>query len=369
MQRSTLSLAIAVAVLALTGSADVLAKKAKPGHQFKGSVEVQYRSNDNISIAPSSGQRFDYANVSEFGIEDEDAIDAEGGDEFEDAFDDLVDIDPSEDEIEADDAIDEDIDGIDDLIDPNADNVVDEESRFSTKLAFAHRYTFANGSTSWNNGLRFATDTHNQRDDLDKFNWAITTGLAFAPRGSRHSVRPSLSYVALDKNSNKFSSTFVASLAYGYRVSKQLNVSATYNYQDKDISNPRAPDARIDTLEFGAEFEATDNDIFKLEFAPKVEDSTVFTRNTDAWGWEVAYTRRLPWDMTAGVGYRFNTIDYKNLTPNREDDNRVWGVQLARSFGKQFVVELGYESGKRDSNIPSKDASNESLYFGGTWKF
>ncbi len=375
MQRNALFVAIALAALGTFAAGDALAAKSKPkaGHKFKGSVEVQYRTNDNISVAPSSGERFDYAELDEFGIEDEDEID--GGDDEEDegddgdGFDDLVDVDPSEDEIEEEDAVDEDGDGIDDLLDPNADNIVDKESRFTTKVGLGHKYTFANGTTSWNNGIRFASDTHNQRDDLDKFNWAVTSGFDYSPLDSKHGFKSSLSYVALDKDSNKFATTFVVSLGYTYEVSKRLGLSATYNYQDKDISKPTAPDARVDTVALGADFKATDDDIFKLKYAPKVEDSTEVTRNTDAWGWELTYTRKLPWDMTAGIGYKFDSVDHKNLTPNRKDDNTTWGVQFTKDFGKRFSVEIGYETRDRDSNIASKAASNDSAYIGATWKF
>jgi hypothetical protein len=375
MQRSALFLAIAVAALG-TASTDAWAKQPKAGHKFKGSVEVQYRTNNNISVAPSSGERFDYAELSEFGIEDEEdlgADDSKEEDEDEgdagDDFGDLIDVEPSEDEIEEDDAVDEDGDGIDDLIDPDDGGVVDSESRFTTKVGLAHKYTFASGTTSWNNGIRFATDTHNQRDDLDKFNWAVTTGFDFSPAGSKHGFKPSLSYVALDKDNNKFATTFVVSLGYTYEVSERLGLSATYNYQDKDISKPTAPDARVDTLAFGADFKATDDDIFKLKYAPKVEDSTQVTRNTDAWGWELTYTRKLPWDMTAGVGYKFDSVNHKNLSPSREDDNTTWGVQLTKDVGKWLSLEVGYETRDRESSIQSKDASNDSAFIGATWKF
>ncbi len=369
MQRSTLVLAIAAAAMVVTGVAEAREARSKAGHRFKGSVELQYRSNDNIAIAPSSGERFDFARLAEFDVED-DEDGADEGWEDEDDFDDLVDLEPAEDAIEIDDAVDEDGDGIDDLIDPDADSRIDEERRFAARFALGHRYTFAGGRTTWTNGLRFASETHGQRDDLDKFNWAAITGFGFASRGARHVFRPALSYVVIDrKDAGKFSSTFVVSMGYAYRASKRLRFSATYNYQDKDITSPTAPDARIDTLSFDADFAVTADDIVKIEFSPKVEDSTEFTRNSDAWGWEVAYTRRLPWAMTAGVGYRFSSVDYVNLQPNRKDDHRAWGLQLSRRFGRRFVVELGLESGERESNLPGKDASNDSVYTSGTFAF
>jgi long-subunit fatty acid transport protein len=161
----------------------------------------------------------------------------------------------------------------------------------------------------------------------------------------------------------------VVSLGYTYEVNKRLGLSATYNYQDKDITKPTAPDARVDTLAFGADFKATDDDIFKLKYAPKVEDSTQVTRNTDAWGWELTYTRKLPWDMTAGVGYKFDSVNHKNLSPSREDDNTTWGVQLTKDVGKWLSLEVGYETRDRESSIQSKDASNDSAFIGATWKF
>ena len=371
MRRNLLFLAVAVAALG-TATDSLAAGKSKSGHKFKGNVELQYRTNNNISVAPSSGNGFDFADLSEFGEDDDEADtgdEDEDDDDFDDAFDDVVDADLDEDEIEEEDAIDEDGDGIDDIIDPNADSVVDSQTRVTAKLGFGHKYGFGNGSTSWNNGFKLASDTHSGRSDLNKLNWAVTSGFEFAPKKSKHSFKPSLSYVTLQKDDSKFVSTFVVSLAYEYEVSKRVGLGATYNYQDKNITNPDSPDSRIDTLALSANFKASDNDIFKLKYAPKVEDSTVVTRDTDAWGWEATYTRKLPWEMALGLGFKFDSVDHKNLTPNRQDDNTTYAINLAKDFGKQLTIEAGYETRDRNSNIPSKDASNDSIYIGGTWKF
>ena len=84
---------------------------------------------------------------------------------------------------------------------------------------------------------------------------------------------------------------------------------------------------------------------------------------------EITYTRKLPWDIAAGIGYKFDSVDHKNLVPNRKDDNTTWGAQVSKDFGKKFTVEVGYEARDRDSNIDSKDASNDSFYIGATYKF
>jgi len=372
MRRSALFLALVAVGFGFIGE-QAAAAKSKAGHKFKGSIQTQYRSNSNVSIAASSNGGFDFADPGEFGDDEEDQPDDDSEDEEDDSFDDdFADIDDAEydeDEIEEDDAIDEDGDGIDDLIDPNADIRVDKESRFSAKFALTHKYTFENEEWSWNNGVRFSSDTHQQRDDLDKFNYAFTTGGEYAPKGSPHKFKSAISYVTLDKDNNKFVSTFIVSFGYSLELSKRLSLGAAYNYQDKNITNPDAPDATVDTLAFSADFKASANDIFKLKIAPKFEDSTKVTRDTDAWGYELTYTRKLPWDMTAGLGYRFDNIEYQNLTPRREDTNRTWAVELSKDFNKHFGVNLGYETRDRQSNIPGKDAENDSTYFSAEYKF
>ena len=371
MRRNLLFLAVAVVALG-TATDSLAAGKSKSGHNFKGNVELQYRTNNNISVAPSSGNGFDFADLSEFGADEEDAG-AEGDDE-------------------------EDEDGGDDASTmssmPTWTKTRSRKRTRSTRTAMAsttssirtptpwsihrpcaakfglgHKYGFGSGSTSWNNGFKLASDTHSGRSELNKLNWAVTTGFEFAPKKSKHSFKPSLSYVTLEKDGNEFVSTFVVSLGYEYEVSKRVGLGVTYNYQDKDITNPDSPDSRIDTLALAANFKATDNDIFKLKYAPKVEDSTVVTRDTDAWGWEATYTRKLPWEMALGFGFKFDSVDHKNLTPNRQDDNTTYAINLAKDFGKQLTIETGYETRDRDSSIPSKDASNDSVYIGGTWKF
>lgn len=370
MRHKLLCAAITLAMVGLASDAMAAKAPVQAGHKFRGSIEGQYRTNTNINVAPASGSGFDFADLSEFDDPEEDEVATDDEeDDSEDSFADVLDVDPDEDEIEEEDAVDEDGDGIDDLIDPNADTGVDEENRFTAKLGLNHKYQFAGGEKSWNNAFKVSSDRNGDRSDLNKVNWAVTSGLEFAPKGSKHSFKPSLSYVTLQKDSSKFVSTFVASLGYSYDVSKTFSVGATYNYQNKDVTNPDSPDARIDTLALTAEFKATKEDILKFKYAPKVEDSSQTTRNTDARGWEITYTRKLPWEMTLGFGYKLDTVDHKNLVPNRRDDNRTYAIQLDKEFNKAFSMAIGMEARDRNSNIASKKAANESLYIEGAWKF
>ena len=329
--------------------------KDKSNHKITGSIDLSYRTNSNIGAAPSSNSGFDFSNF-------DDEEDAE-----EDS--DEVDVDFDEDALEELDSTDEDLDGVDDLLDANADSTVDSENRFSTKLGIKYKYTF-NKDDSWSSALKAVDDIHDRREDLDKINWAITTGPEIKLGNYDLKIKPSISYLMLQKdNGGDFLDTWVGSLVFEYEASKYLTLTAAYNYQDKDIILPSSPDATVDTLKFGAEYKITKNDVVKMSLSPKFEDSTKVTRNKDSYGSEFTYSRKLPSEMRVDFGIKYNNTDYKNLSPNREDSTFTYGVYLSKEFRKSFSVTLGLETKDRNSNIVGKDAKNNSLIFSTGWKF
>ena len=61
MRLNSLSAAIMIAALGIASNAVAADAAPASGSKFKGSVEAQYRSNSNISVAPSSGAGFNFA--------------------------------------------------------------------------------------------------------------------------------------------------------------------------------------------------------------------------------------------------------------------------------------------------------------------
>lgn len=374
--RSLLAWAIACALSGVISVGSAHAAKAKSPHKFKGNVELQFQTNDNIGLAASSSGGIGFASFADFAEAAEDDGEGEEGDEDEDS-DDFEDFDEDvegsefdEDELDEDDAaFDEDGDGIDDLLDGDADSVIDAENRITTKFGLGHKFSFAGSENSWGSSFKAVGDFHNDRDDLDKGNFTVGTGPEFVLKDQGLKIKPALSYVVLRQNGTEFLSTFVATLGLSYEATKDLELKFNYNYQDKDVTKPESPDAIINTLTIGAEYAATKKDIFKLEYSPKVEDSSITTKNKDVSGWEVSYSRKLPWDMIGGAGFKSDSVDFKNLTPNRKDDTTVFELLLEKKFSKTFNMSLGYENRERDSNIPGKDADNSAYSISAAWSF
>lgn len=405
-----LAAAIGVALLALSTGESLAADAG--GHKVKGSAELQFSTNDNISVAPASTDSFDFADFADFDEaeakfgddededEDEDE-DGEEGDEGDDDFgdDDFDDIgidetDLSEDEFDLatddddgdGDEDDEDDDGEDDpdgksRADDDLDKLINSavsdkamarqmsQNRLSSKLGLSHKFAFEGGVVTWGSTFRGVADMHPGNDKLDKTNYAVSTGPEFDLKDIGLKFKPAVSYVFIRQNGDKIVGTLVGTLAASYDVTKFFSVDAVYNYQDRDITDPDSPDAIINTFTVGAEFIASKKDIFKARYSPKVEDSSLVTKNKDTEGWQITYSRKLPWDMILGIGAKDDYVDFVNLPTAREDDVRAYSVDLAKRFSKSFEMGLAYESRRLDSSIDTKDAENRSVVISGIWKF
>jgi opacity protein-like surface antigen len=395
MKSKVLSLAIAVAVsVSITNDA-----QAKSPHSFRTSAEVQARSNTNISLAPSSNSSFNFASLKDFDDSEEDGVEGESEEEDEE-FEEIGDIEGSDyDELELaeSDNPDEDGDGVDDLIDDDQDtgdgddeedddgdddgdggddglagkairaNRASSVERYTSKFGLAHKYEISKAA-SYATSAKFSLDRQPGRSDLNKLNAAFSTGPEFK-LSKRVKLKTGLSFIRLQQDSDNFLSTWAGTLGMDFDASKNFTLGFDYNYQDKDVTDPDSPDAIINTLTFGADWKLSSNDILKFKYSPQVEDNSVVTRDKDVSGFEVAYSRKLPWDTVLGIGFKRDDVDYDKLPRPRSDEVNAVGVQLETEFSKQASASIAYETRRLDSNINSKDGKNRSVVLSFGYKF
>jgi len=394
MRLKVLSAAIAATACVLVAN-DLAAKSP---HSFRSSVDVQARSNTNISLAPSSNSSFNFASLKEFDESNDDGVEGEEeeeDEEEEDDFEDIADIEGSDyDELELaeSDNPDEDGDGVDDLIDDDQDTGDgDDEAddgeddgeggsmgkavgsrsssveRLNSKLGFAHKFKISKAA-SYATSVKFSLDRQPGRSDLNKLNTALATGPEFK-LSKRVTLKTGLSYVRLQQASDKFLTTAVGTLGMDFDASKTFSLGFDYNYQDKDVTDPDSPDAIVNTLTFGADWKLSSNDIVKVKYSPQVEDNSVVTRDKDVSGFEVAYSRKLPWDTVLGIGFKRDDVEYKKLPTPRSDRINSAAVQLETEFTKRASASVAYETRQLDSNINSKDGKNRSVLVSFGYKF
>lgn len=391
---------------------------AKSPHKFKAEVGLQFRTNTDVKVAPSSSDSFNLADFSDFEeaeakLDGDDEDDDEGdegddGDDFGD--DDFADVgvddadlsqedfdlavddddgdgsedDPDDDGMDGDDG--DDGDGGSDAKryyanDDQLDNLInsaleaklaqktDKLNRWSASIGFGHKYAFEGDFVVWGSSFKGTGDFHNGKDNLDKSNYAFSTGPEFIWKDLGFKLKPVISYLSVHQDGNTVVNTFIGSLASSYDINKQFSVDAVYNYQDRDVRDPDSPDAIVNSFTVGGEWTASKVDIFKAKYSPKVEDSSKVTKNKDTTGWQLSYSRKLPEDFILAFGVKQDSLEFKNLPVVREDDILAYTVNLAKEWSKNFEMSLAWESRRLDSNINAKDATNRSVVVGGKYTF
>ncbi len=418
MKQNLMFLAVAAivgsALLTVPMAADAAKRSSKAStpaapkspHKFKAEVGLQFRTNTDIKVAPSSSDSFNLADFSDFeeaeakldgDDEDDDDSDDFGDDDFDDVGIDDAELSQEDYDLAVDDddgdgnEDDPDDDGMDGgggsdakryyANDDQLDNLInsvleaklatksDKLNRWSANIDFGHKYAFDGDFVVWGSSFKGTGDFHNGRDNLDKSNYAFSTGPEFIWKDLGFKIKPVISYLSVHQNGNTIVNTFIGSLASSYDVNKQFSVDAVYNYQDRDVRDPNSPDAIVNSFTIGGEFTASKVDIFKAKYSPKVEDSSKVTKNKDTTGWQLSYSRKLPEDFILAFGVKQDSLKFKRLPVVREDDILAYTVNLAKEWTKNFEMSLAWESRRLDSNINTKDATNRSVVVSGTYTF
>jgi predicted porin len=346
---------ISLVLLSTSANISVTAKeisepKQKSNHKISGKLTLEYSTSSNVGLAPSGS----------IGLGDDE--------EDEDFLEDIVDDDIFDnEEIEEADAIDEDGDTVDDLIDPSADVSTDSDNRLKSIAKINHAYKFSENGSSLKSALKVSNSSQYDREDLEKQDYAISTGPEFV--FGKFKIRPAITYVNLNKNDKDFLSSTIGSLGIGYDISKNLSVSATYVYEDRDIDNPSSPDAKIQSVNFKADYDLTKKDKFVISFKPKFTDSSNFTRDKEDLNYKIGYERKLPFNMKAGLAYGLVDTSMDKLPTERQDDTYVAEIYVSKKLMKNIDAQAAYQNRDRSSNIAGKDASNNAFLFSISYKF
>jgi hypothetical protein len=336
-----------------------------PNHRFSGGIELRAKSDSNVGATPGQqGTRFEDFDT-DTGEDDADLND-DFGDEM---LDDLVDDSELnfEDLEEQDDGADEDADGNDDALDANSGPASRRDSDLgaSAKLGLGHAYTI-NKRVQWKTAALVNGTRQDDRDDLERYNWALNTGPVIKLSKS-FSMQPSLTYAENSQDGDRKTDSWIGSLGAAWKASKQLKLQGRYNYQSRDVVDARGADADVNGLKLGAKYRLTAKDVLAFAFSPNLEDNSRAAQDKDRYGLELGYNRKLPWKLGLAASVRRTYTDYTNL--GREDTQSQYALGLQKKFARGLYSGIAVDYAERDSNIEGKDFENTSFLLTSGWKF
>lgn len=328
-------------------------------HKFGGEIKLQSEHHSNVGAAPGS------SGVSFNDLDDSDDDDSFGDDMIDDVLDD---VDLDEDELaEANTDGDLDNDGLDDALDANLPvSRTDAAWRSTLSGQLKHAYEFSKDVTL-KSAFKMAGSKVTDRDDLDKVNWAVSTGPVFK---LIHNIelQPSVTFMSVDKDiTGRATDTWVGSLGAEWKASKQWAFGARYNYQDRDIVAENGTDANVDSLKFEAKYKPTKVDQFKVGFSPAIEDATRANKNKDKYSFSAGYQHDFANNIKLATGVKYSYTDNVNLT--RQDNDTTYDVGVQKAFDSGVYVGTGLAYKARGSNVAVKSNHDAAWILNTGWKF
>ena len=342
-----------VCTLPFLSIAQVQAADKSP-HDWKFKLTLQSEHHSNIGAAPGA------VGGDLVGWDQDDLLDE---DTIADTLDELT--DEELDEIIGD--IDLDNDGIDDAIDGStgANSRKDSAWRNSITTDLGYRYRFSR-LLDWKMGAKFAANRNTDRDELDRANYALTTGVVVNITDTV-ALQPSLSFASLAKDGNRTTDQWIASIGAGWDITKQWQLAASYNYQDRDMVDPAGTDAELDVLKLQANYKPTKKDKISAAFSPNFEDASQSAREKNRVAYQLKYEHEPLKDLTLALAVKYSVTDY-DVQP-RTDKDGLYSFGVAKEFDQGFFVgsQLAYKN--RNSNIDSKSNHDKIMMVQTGWKF
>ncbi|WP_374979717.1 hypothetical protein PSGK_26510 [Pseudomonas solani] len=338
-----------------------IARKLKT-HTFGGRVAVA-RVHDTDTANASAGMTQDPS------FDDEDDEDEDMDDmafEDDDSLDDLLDdIDLDEDDL-ADDGEEDDDTAPTPVAKPKS---TVHDNRWQAAGSLRYGYGFDDRGSRWNLGANIAQARQDDRDELNRQTWAVSTGPTFVIPAWRLKLNAAVTYLQLYKDHQYDLSSTIWSLGASHKLNRVLELYTRYNYENRGLENDSPLDIDVDTFKVGTRFKPTGKDSFDLSYSPKVEDNDTRNKDKEQEGWKISYARKLPWDSFASVAYSRRHTDFEHDPSGKEEDETKHVVTLGHTLTKDLVMTLSYEHKDKDSNLPGRDKNNESTALGLSYKF
>jgi hypothetical protein len=323
-------------------------KKAKSPVKISGEIRVTGSSHSNIAKAPAASGNVDT------GSDDEDNLgDVADDDSFDDILDDVID------DLELDT---EDLD--DDAGAPPAPRA-DGDSRIQTQAMLKHSYK-SSDFMSWKSSALFALNNPHDRTELDRSNWALSTGPVFTLSKS-WMVSPNISFVSVDVNQLHQLESTIASLSAAWKATKDLTLSVRYGHEWRNNVKANATDIDVDLINLAAKYKLGKKNEFKLALVPKIETNENGDKDKTKLGVKAGYVRQLPWKMNTGLAFSYGDTDFDNVT--RDDTEYQYTFHLGKKFTHGLYTNIGTTYKSKDSSVANKGSHDKSVFLQAGWKF
>ncbi|MBN8543513.1 MAG: DUF560 domain-containing protein [Alphaproteobacteria bacterium] len=352
MRSNLLATLLATTAIAVVASSAEAAPLKFGNHTFGGKFAVTAGQNSNAAASPAkAGKSFD---------DDED--------EDDDLAELLEDNELDPDDLD-DDTVDEDEDEDDDLAAVGTPAQVYRDSRVQYSFGVNHAYKFSD-TFSWKTAVLAGVNRQMDRHELNRINWAVNTGAEFKIKQWDLTLSPTITYAQLEKAHKDQSESTIPGIAAKWKATKDWDFSARINKEFRNNVVPRTTNTNVTGLKVGTAYKLTAKDKISFNYSPKEDRNENNLKSKDAWSADIGYARKLPWDLTLGLAYKYGESTFINgADPRRDDEQHDYGIGLNKQFDNGMFAAVGAGYKGKKSNIANKGNHDKSVFVQTGYKF
>ncbi len=252
------------------------------------------------------------------------------------------------------------------------DPVAIEKKRdfFGFATLFAdHRYRWLETAWSWRTSFITYNSFYETEKDLDTNYYSVLSGPVFEK--DRLSLALQVFFTHLDKDYATYVSSFGATSAASFVVSKNLLLRAALKVEDKAYDQPPERDAINAVLTAGPSL-AWGPNILTLQLGAETENATDDVESYRKYFASVRYSRRLPFGLTGYTSYRYQNYSYDEQNPMfaamRDDRVHEFVAGLIKRLSDNLFTEINHSYTESHSTLDlyeyERNVTTVSLTFG-----
>ncbi len=251
------------------------------------------------------------------------------------------------------------------------DTIRDERLNAQARLGF--NYAIGSWAKEWKTGLAINSSSFNTLSNKDSVVFGANTGPVFEVKSLNMKIQPSISFANFSKDGTSEFNNYGAAVALQYDITKQWQLSARYGNDLRYFNNDAVDKIKATSGAAVLKYKIDEGKAVSGGYIIRYEDTDVAARGKIVHQFLLGYEQKFDYGLyvrpQAGYAYIERNGAVKAGQVVRKDNRTVLVLAAGKNFENGINVELQYSNMDLESNIDSKNTSNDRFVLLSGWKF
>jgi hypothetical protein len=247
------------------------------------------------------------------------------------------------------------------------------DERFNATARVGFNYKIGSWAKEWKTNLQTGVTYFDTLDKQDNILFGGSTGPVFEVKSLKLKIQPMFTFATFVKDGASQFNNYGGALALQYDFNKQWQLSARYGNDYRHFGNNDIDDVYANSGALMLKHKFDKQKSLTGGYKIRYEDTDVAARGKIVHQFLIGYEQKFDYGLyfKPQVGYAY--IERNGAAKAgqlvRQDDRTVANIAIGKDFENGINIELQYSNMDVESNITSKDTSNDRFVLLSGWKF